>query len=65
MSVVLSRRKMQSGGSEEGNLKWIESGDRGDKWQMAQVPIQHEDAFWVTIGLWWFLSEIIQSGGHK
>ncbi|XP_069366962.1 MAM and LDL-receptor class A domain-containing protein 2 [Paralichthys olivaceus] len=46
LRVFINDRKMQSGGSEEGDLRWIESGNKGDKWQMAQVSIKHEEAFW-------------------
>uniref|UniRef100_A0A3B4UGP8 Si:ch211-106h4.4 n=1 Tax=Seriola dumerili TaxID=41447 RepID=A0A3B4UGP8_SERDU len=37
--------KMHAGGNEEGILKWIESGNRGDKWQMASLSVKHKEAF--------------------
>uniref|UniRef100_A0A8C4IGG5 MAM domain-containing protein n=1 Tax=Dicentrarchus labrax TaxID=13489 RepID=A0A8C4IGG5_DICLA len=46
LRVYINDRKMHSGGYEEGTLKWIESGNKGDKWQEARVPIKHKEAFW-------------------
>lgn len=42
---------MHSGGSEEGMLKWIETGNKGDKWQQTSVSIKHKEAFWVIMNL--------------
>lgn len=42
---------MHAGGNEEGTLKWIETGNKGDKWQEASVHIKHEEAFWVKMSL--------------
>ncbi|XP_018531715.2 MAM and LDL-receptor class A domain-containing protein 1 [Lates calcarifer] len=44
--VYINDRKMHTGGTEEGILKWIETGNKGDKWHMANVSIKHEEAFW-------------------
>lgn len=38
---------MHAIGNEEGTLKWIESGNKGDKWLKASVFVKHEEAFWV------------------
>lgn len=38
---------MQASGNEEGILKWIETGNKGDKWQETSIAIKHEEAFWV------------------
>ncbi|KAF3698789.1 MAM and LDL-receptor class A domain-containing protein 1 [Channa argus] len=46
LRVHINDRKMHTGGSEEGILKWIESGNKGDKWQEASVSIKHEETFW-------------------
>ncbi|XP_039999701.1 MAM and LDL-receptor class A domain-containing protein 1 [Xiphias gladius] len=46
LRVYINDRKMQTGGNEEGALKWSEKGNKGDKWQMASLPIKHEEAFW-------------------
>lgn len=51
MSVVLSCRKMQDGGDEVGLLKWTETGNKGEKWQMANVSVTHDEAFWVLLSL--------------
>lgn len=40
---------MHAGGNEEGILKWIETGDKGDKWHEANVFVQHKKAFWVIL----------------
>uniref|UniRef100_A0A4W6EYR6 Si:ch211-106h4.4 n=1 Tax=Lates calcarifer TaxID=8187 RepID=A0A4W6EYR6_LATCA len=48
--VYINDRKMHTGGTEEGILKWIETGNKGDKWHMANVSIKHEEAFWVIMG---------------
>lgn len=42
---------MHTGGNEEGSLKWIETGNKGDKWIQARVSIKHEEAFWVSVKL--------------
>lgn len=52
---VISHRKMHASGTEEGNLMWIESGNKGDKWQMAQLSVEHKEAFWVIINFWQIL----------
>ncbi|XP_056247108.1 MAM and LDL-receptor class A domain-containing protein 1 [Seriola aureovittata] len=46
LRVYINDRKMHAGGNEEGILKWIESGNRGDKWQMASLSVKHKEAFW-------------------
>nr|XP_046265191.1 MAM and LDL-receptor class A domain-containing protein 1 isoform X2 [Scatophagus argus] len=46
LRVYVNDRKMHTGGNEEGTLKWTETGNKGDKWQEARVPIKHEEAFW-------------------
>ncbi|XP_078791082.1 MAM and LDL-receptor class A domain-containing protein 1 isoform X3 [Oryzias latipes] len=46
LRVYLNDRKMNAGGNEEGLLKWIETGNKGDQWQQANVSIQHQEAFW-------------------
>lgn len=48
-NIILSDREMHSGGYEEGTLKWIETGNKGDKWQEANVPIKHKEPFWVIM----------------
>ncbi|AWP03839.1 putative apical endosomal glycoprotein-like [Scophthalmus maximus] len=48
LRVYINDRKMQTGGNEEGILKWIDSGNKGDKWQMARVSLKHEEAFWLV-----------------
>lgn len=50
-NVVLSCRKMQAGGDEVGLLKWTETGNKGEKWQMANVSVTHDEAFWVLMSL--------------
>ncbi|TKS79616.1 LDL-receptor class A domain-containing protein 2 Skeletal organic matrix MAM and [Collichthys lucidus] len=46
LRVSINDREMHSGGYEEGTLKWIETGNKGDKWQEANVPIKHKEPFW-------------------
>ncbi|RVE62060.1 hypothetical protein OJAV_G00176900 [Oryzias javanicus] len=46
LRVYLNDRKMNTGGNEEGLLQWIETGNKGDEWQQANVSVQHQDAFW-------------------
>ncbi|KAM9718846.1 MAM and LDL-receptor class A domain-containing protein 1 [Menidia menidia] len=46
LKLHINDRKMHAGGDEEGLLKWIENGNKGDQWQQARVPIKHEEAFW-------------------
>uniref|UniRef100_A0AAQ6ITE1 MAM domain-containing protein n=3 Tax=Anabas testudineus TaxID=64144 RepID=A0AAQ6ITE1_ANATE len=46
LRIYINNRKIHSGGNEEGILKWIESGNKGDKWQEASLSIKHEEAFW-------------------
>ncbi|XP_041849179.1 MAM and LDL-receptor class A domain-containing protein 2 [Melanotaenia boesemani] len=46
LKVYINDRKMHAGGDEEGLLKWIKSGNKGNMWQLASVRIKHEDAFW-------------------
>lgn len=36
---------MHDAGIEEGILKWIESQDKGDKWQEASVYVKHDEPF--------------------
>ncbi|KAI3374795.1 hypothetical protein L3Q82_021349, partial [Scortum barcoo] len=46
LRVYINDRKTHAGGNEEGILKWIETGNKGDRWQKATVPIKHDEAFW-------------------
>ncbi|XP_042354379.1 MAM and LDL-receptor class A domain-containing protein 1-like [Plectropomus leopardus] len=46
LRVYINDRKMHAGGNEEGNLTWIENGNKGDKWQKANVSVKHTEAFW-------------------
>ncbi|XP_034558606.1 MAM and LDL-receptor class A domain-containing protein 2 [Notolabrus celidotus] len=46
LRVYINDRNMHTGGNDEGSLKWIETGNRGDKWIEARVPIKHKEAFW-------------------
>ncbi|XP_070701014.1 MAM and LDL-receptor class A domain-containing protein 1 [Pempheris klunzingeri] len=46
LRVYMNDREMHTSGNEEGTLKWVESGDKGDKWLEARVPIKHKEAFW-------------------
>ncbi|KAF7222228.1 MAM and LDL-receptor class A domain-containing protein 1-like [Nothobranchius furzeri] len=46
LRVYINDRKIHAGGNEEGLLKWIETGNKGDQWLQARVPIKHKDAFW-------------------
>nr|XP_020447005.1 MAM and LDL-receptor class A domain-containing protein 1-like isoform X2 [Monopterus albus] len=46
LRVFTNDRKLHSGGNEEGILRWIETGNKGDKWQEAHVFVKHEEAFW-------------------
>ncbi|KAG7228996.1 hypothetical protein INR49_013229 [Caranx melampygus] len=46
LRVFLNDRKMHASGTEEGTLMWIESGNKGDKWQMARLSVEHKVAFW-------------------
>ncbi|XP_074507832.1 MAM and LDL-receptor class A domain-containing protein 1 [Sebastes fasciatus] len=46
LKVYINDRKMHTGGTEEGALKWIETGNKGDKWQEASVSVKHQEAFW-------------------
>lgn len=46
LRVYINDRKMHAGGYEDGDLKWIETGDKGDKWQEADLTIKHQEAFW-------------------
>lgn len=45
--LCLSHRQMHDGGNEEGTLKWMESGHKGDRWQEGSVFVKHNEAFWV------------------
>lgn len=47
VNLLLSHRKMHDAGNDEGTLKWMESQNRGDKWQEASVYIKHDQPFWV------------------
>lgn len=46
-NLFLFHRKTHDAGNEEGTLKWMESGNRGDKWQEASLYIKHDKPFWV------------------
>ncbi|XP_076003138.1 apical endosomal glycoprotein [Genypterus blacodes] len=46
LRLYINDRMMHALGNEEGILKWIETGDQGDKWHQANVFIQHQEAFW-------------------
>ncbi|XP_008284984.1 apical endosomal glycoprotein-like [Stegastes partitus] len=46
LKLYINDRKMHAGGSEDGLLKWIETGNNGDEWQEASVYVKHEEAFW-------------------
>lgn len=46
LKLSINDRKTHDTGNEEGMLKWIETGDRGDQWQEASVFIKHQEAFW-------------------
>uniref|UniRef100_A0AAQ5YK66 MAM domain-containing protein n=1 Tax=Amphiprion ocellaris TaxID=80972 RepID=A0AAQ5YK66_AMPOC len=46
LKLYINDRKMHAGGSEDGLVKWIEAGNKGDKWQEASVHVKHEEAFW-------------------
>ncbi|XP_028283475.1 MAM and LDL-receptor class A domain-containing protein 2 [Parambassis ranga] len=46
LRLYINDRKMQAGGNEEGLLKWIETGNKGEEWQEASVSVNHEEAFW-------------------
>ncbi|KAM8850746.1 MAM and LDL-receptor class A domain-containing protein 1 isoform 2-T2 [Spinachia spinachia] len=46
LRVHVNDRTAHAGDNEEGILKWIETGNKGDKWQEASVTIQHSEAFW-------------------
>ncbi|XP_063741754.1 MAM and LDL-receptor class A domain-containing protein 1 [Eleginops maclovinus] len=46
LRVYINDREMHSGGNEEGMLKWIETGDKGDRWREASVTVKHKEAFW-------------------
>ncbi|XP_069014100.1 apical endosomal glycoprotein [Embiotoca jacksoni] len=46
LKVYINDRKMHAGDYEEGLLKWIETGDKGDTWQEARFPVKHKEAFW-------------------
>ncbi|KAK2822608.1 hypothetical protein Q5P01_022673 [Channa striata] len=46
LRVHINNRKMHTSGSEEGILKWTETGNKGDKWLEASVFLKHEETFW-------------------
>ncbi|XP_037131957.1 MAM and LDL-receptor class A domain-containing protein 1 isoform X1 [Syngnathus acus] len=46
LRVYVNDRKTHDSGNEEGNQKWVEIGNKGDKWLKASVFIEHDDAFW-------------------
>uniref|UniRef100_G3PY20 MAM domain-containing protein n=2 Tax=Gasterosteus aculeatus aculeatus TaxID=481459 RepID=G3PY20_GASAC len=46
LRVYINDRKTHAGDNEEGILKWIETGNRGDEWQEASVTVKHSEAFW-------------------
>ncbi|XP_038573588.1 MAM and LDL-receptor class A domain-containing protein 1 [Micropterus salmoides] len=46
LRVYINDRKQHSGDNEEGILKWTETGNKGDKWLEATVPIKHKEEFW-------------------
>ncbi|XP_068593728.1 MAM and LDL-receptor class A domain-containing protein 1 isoform X2 [Cebidichthys violaceus] len=46
LRVYINDRKTQAGDNEEGILKWIETGNNGDKWREASVTVKHKEAFW-------------------
>ncbi|XP_062284207.1 MAM and LDL-receptor class A domain-containing protein 1 [Scomber scombrus] len=48
LRVLINDRKTHIGDSEDGILKWAETGNKGDKWQQARVDIKHEEAFWLV-----------------
>ncbi|KAL6103987.1 uncharacterized protein ACO6RY_13812 [Pungitius sinensis] len=46
LRVYMNDRKTHASDNEEGILKWIETGNKGDKWQEASVTVKHREAFW-------------------
>ncbi|XP_028297170.1 MAM and LDL-receptor class A domain-containing protein 2 isoform X2 [Gouania willdenowi] len=46
LKVYINDREMHAAGSEDGALKWIETGNKGDKWETASVSVKHDQAFW-------------------
>ncbi|XP_077580663.1 MAM and LDL-receptor class A domain-containing protein 2 [Stigmatopora nigra] len=46
LRVYVNDRKGQDSGNEKGVQKWVEFGDKGDKWLSASVFVDHDDAFW-------------------
>ncbi|KAK1879509.1 MAM and LDL-receptor class A domain containing protein 1 [Dissostichus eleginoides] len=46
LRVYTNDRTMHSGGNEEGMLKWIETGNKRDRWKEATVTVKHHEAFW-------------------
>ncbi|KAF3858061.1 hypothetical protein F7725_011262 [Dissostichus mawsoni] len=46
LRVYTNDRTMHSGGNEEGMLKWIETGNKRDRWKEASVTVKHHEAFW-------------------
>ncbi|XP_077471884.1 MAM and LDL-receptor class A domain-containing protein 1 isoform X3 [Stigmatopora argus] len=46
LRVYVNDRKRHDSGNEKGVQKWVEFGDKGDKWLRASVFVDHDDAFW-------------------
>ncbi|XP_061694563.1 MAM and LDL-receptor class A domain-containing protein 2 isoform X2 [Syngnathoides biaculeatus] len=46
LRVYINDRKTHDSGNEDGIQKWVEIGNRGDKWLKASVFVEHDSAFW-------------------
>ncbi|XP_054624893.1 MAM and LDL-receptor class A domain-containing protein 1 [Dunckerocampus dactyliophorus] len=46
LRVYINDRKTHISGNEAGAEKWVEIGDKGDKWLKASVFVEADEAFW-------------------
>ncbi|XP_057713068.1 MAM and LDL-receptor class A domain-containing protein 1 [Corythoichthys intestinalis] len=46
LRVYINDRKTHDSGDKRGFQKWVEFGNKGDKWLKASVFVEHDDAFW-------------------
>ncbi|XP_061652622.1 MAM and LDL-receptor class A domain-containing protein 2 isoform X2 [Phyllopteryx taeniolatus] len=46
LRIYINDRKTHDSGNEEGIQKWVEIGNKGDKWLKASVFVEHHSAFW-------------------
>ncbi|XP_077378927.1 MAM and LDL-receptor class A domain-containing protein 1 isoform X1 [Festucalex cinctus] len=46
LRVYVNDRKTHESGNKVGEQKWVEIGNKGDKWHKGSLFVEHNDAFW-------------------